>query len=273
MTTSLLISDVDGTLVTKDKILTPRAQTAVRALKSEGIKFAITSARPPAGMSALVRSLAIETPVAGFNGGVIVNPTDNLVMVEHLINPTAARYCFTIFMDYGLDPWIFNGSTWLIRNRAAPLVALELRTIAISPTIIADLRTVLDDAVKIVGVSEDYAQVERCEAALRTELNGRANAVRSQPYYLDVTDTQANNGAVVKFLSQYLRVAAEEIATIGDMVNDIRMFTESGISIAMGNATEAVKRQANHVTDSCDDEGFAKAVERFILGNGPKGQD
>jgi Cof subfamily protein (haloacid dehalogenase superfamily) len=263
---SLLISDVDGTLVTKDKALTQRAIAAVHALKSKGIKFALTSARPPAGMASFVAPLALDTPLAGFNGGMFVNPANHVVMAQHLIDPNSARRSLEIIRGYGLDPWVFVGSTWLITDRTAPLIALERRTIAVSPTVVREFGAALDQAAKIVGASEDYALVEQCETELRNVLGGLANAVRSQPYYLDVTDTHAHKGAVVAFLSKYLSIPAQDIATIGDMVNDVRMFHVSGMSIAMGNATEDVKREANRVTDSCDDEGFAKAVERFILG-------
>ena len=93
----------------------------------------------------------------------------------------------------------------------------------------------------------------------------RATAARSQPYYLDVTHPDANKGFVVTYLSRKLGIPEEEIATIGDQPNDVLMFKRSGFSIAMGNASEEVKRQASAVTDSYDNEGFAKAVERFLL--------
>ncbi|MGH6930763.1 MAG: HAD hydrolase family protein, partial [Dongiaceae bacterium] len=93
----------------------------------------------------------------------------------------------------------------------------------------------------------------------------RATANRSQPYYLDVTHKDANKGAVVDFLSRHLGVPAAEIATIGDQSNDVLMFKRSGFSIAMDNASDQVKGQASVTTDSYNDEGFAKAIERFIL--------
>ena len=90
---------------------------------------------------------------------------------------------------------------------------------------------------------------------------------RSQPYYLDVTNKDANKGAVVEYLSRHLGVPAQEIATIGDQPNDVLMFKRSGFSIAMGNASDEVKAQAAAVTDSYNNEGFAKAMESFILGS------
>jgi hydroxymethylpyrimidine pyrophosphatase-like HAD family hydrolase len=75
----------------------------------------------------------------------------------------------------------------------------------------------------------------------------------------------ANKGAVIERLSQFLNVPLESIATIGDQPNDVLMFKPSGLSIAMGNASPEVQRQANYVTTSYEDEGFANAVERFVI--------
>ena len=119
--------------------------------------------------------------------------------------------------------------------------------------------------VKIVGVSDDYDKVERCEAVVRQQFGTHVSASRSQPYYLDVTHPMANKGVVVERLSHYYKIPLEQIATLGDGANDVLMFQRSGLSIALGNASEQVQRQATFVTASNEDEGFAKAVEQFIL--------
>ena len=93
----------------------------------------------------------------------------------------------------------------------------------------------------------------------------KASAARSQPYYLDVTHPHANKGTVVETLSRLLNIPNTQIATMGDMPSDVFMFRKSGFSIAMGNASAAVKAQASAVTDSNENEGFAKAVRKFVL--------
>src|SRR5579872_4897618 len=95
---SLLLADVDGTLVTEDKVLTPRAQAAVAALRSRGIRFAITSGRPPRGMAMLIEPLALDTPIAGFNGGVFVRP-DLTVIETRTLAPDVARQAIATILD------------------------------------------------------------------------------------------------------------------------------------------------------------------------------
>jgi Cof subfamily protein (haloacid dehalogenase superfamily) len=261
---SLVLADVDGTLVTKQKVLTPRAEAAVKALRVAGIDFAITSGRPPRGMAMLIDPLALRTPIAGFNGGVFVKP-DMTIMEEHVLPTEVARRAQDIILHHGMDVWIYSGKIWLIRDADAPHVAREQRTVKFPPTVVENFEDVLNKAVKIVGVSDDLGLVARCEKDAQDALGAQASAARSQPYYLDVTHPEANKGTVVATLSKLLSIPTSEIATMGDMPNDVLMFRNSGLSIAMGNASADVQAQADLVTDSYEDEGFAKAIERFIL--------
>jgi Cof subfamily protein (haloacid dehalogenase superfamily) len=263
---SLVLADVDGTLVNEEKILTQRARSAVRALQGAGIRFAITSGRPPLGMTMLFDALEIDTPVAGFNGGIFVEP-DLTVLAQRTLPADVARRAIDLIREHGLDAWVYRGKDWLITKADAPHVAREAQTVEFQPKIVADIGENLQQVAKIVGVSDDYDKVQRCEADAQAAFGQRATASRSQPYYLDITHRDANKGAVVEFLSHYLEVPTAEIATIGDQLNDVLMFRRSGFSIAMGNASDQVKRYASVATDSYNDEGFAKAMERYLLGS------
>ncbi len=261
----LLLADVDGTLVTKEKVLTPRAIAAVQALRTRDIRFAITSGRPPRGMAMLIAPLAIDTMIAGFNGGVFVNP-DLSVVETRTLPPEIARQVLTAILDHGFDPWVYTGDEWLLRDAAAPHREREEHTVKFPPRVVEGFDDVLDRTVKIVGVSDDLDGLAKCEADVQALVGDRATAARSQPYYLDVTHHDANKGFVADTLARQFGLDRAQIATIGDMPNDVSMFKRSGLSIAMGQASDAVKQAATAVTDGYEDEGFAKAVERFILG-------
>jgi len=262
---SLVLADVDGTLVTENKVLTERAQAAVHALHDAGIRFAITSGRPPRGMAMLFDALALDTPIAGFNGGLFVK-RDLTILEQKTLPADVAHQAVKLIREHGLDAWVYTGNDWLITNSDAPHVAREAWTVKFVPKVVTDFDGKLTEVAKIVGISDDHERVRRCEADAQAAFAERATANRSQPYYLDITNKDANKGAVVEYLSAYLAVPAAEIATIGDSPNDVLMFTRSGLSIAMGNASDQVKSQAQVTTDSYNDEGFAKAIERFVLG-------
>jgi hydroxymethylpyrimidine pyrophosphatase-like HAD family hydrolase len=172
----------------------------------------------------------------------------------------------TLIDDQGLDAWIYTETDWLVRDKDAPHVEREAWTVKFEPMIVASFTDAhLARVTKIVGISDDLDLVAACEKKVQETLGDKASAARSQPYYLDVTHPQANKGAVVETLSAMLKIPTAQIATIGDMPNDVRMFSKSGFSIAMGNASDAVKSQAKAVTDSNGNDGFAKAVQKFLL--------
>jgi Cof subfamily protein (haloacid dehalogenase superfamily) len=261
---SLVLADVDGTLVTEDKVLTQRALAAVQKMGAVGVRFAITSGRPPRGMAMLFDPLQLTTPIAGFNGGLFVRRDLSIVEQKTLPADVAAK-AIELIRGHGLDAWVYRGNEWLITKADAPHVAREAWTVKFQPTVVTDFTDRLGDVAKIVGISDDHDKVQGCEADAQAAFGARATASRSQPYYLDITHKDANKGAVVDYLCRHLAVPADEIATIGDQPNDVLMFKRSGFSIAMGNASDAVKSEASATTDSYNDEGFAKAMERFIL--------
>ncbi len=260
----LVLADVDGTLVTHDKVLTPRAIAAVEKLRAANVQFAITSGRPPRGVSMLNAALHLTTPISGFNGGVVVNP-DYSVIAAHYLAADAARAVIEKIRAQGLDAWLYTDTDWFVADPQAPHVAREEWTVKFPPTVTNDFAAQLERAVKVVGVSDDFELVKRAEQTLQQWGGERISAERSQPYYLDVTHPHATKGYVVAMLAERYKISAAQIAAIGDMPNDILMFEKSGLSIAMGNAGPAVQRAANFVTASCDDEGFAKAMEKFVL--------
>jgi Cof subfamily protein (haloacid dehalogenase superfamily) len=260
----LLLSDVDGTLVTKEKVLTPRAIAAVHALHAADIHFAVTSGRPPRGMEMLVEPLALSTPLSAFNGGLVVEP-DLEVVAERVVPDDLVAPTIALLESFDLSIWVYQGADWFVRDRDGPHVARESSTVQFAPTLVADFDGITSDIAKIVGVSDDYDVVAEAAEVTRQTFGHHVAASRSQDYYLDVTHPDANKGGVVKYLSARYGIPQDEIATIGDMPNDVLMFAQSGLSIAMGQSGREVHRAARHVTTSNEDEGFAIAVDRFIL--------
>ena len=260
---ALVVSDVDGTLLTKNKTLTDGAMDAVRRLHQIGIGFTITSSRPTIGMRFLIEPLQIMLPVGAFNGSCIVDPQMNPIE-QHTIPAPATQRALELLNEFGTDIWLFTNDLWLAHDDSGQYVALERRAIRADPTIVADFTPYLASACKIVGASNDAALLRACEIAMQDALGTQATAVRSQSYYLDVTPPGCNKGTFVRSMARRLNIPTEAVATIGDMQNDLAMFRTSGVSFAMGNATDDVKKAATHVTASNEEEGFAKAINMIL---------
>lgn len=263
----MVLADVDGTLVTGDKVLTDASVAAVRELHRHGIDFAVTSGRPPRGMAMLIEPLRLTTPIAGFNGGVVVEP-DMSVIEARTLPAGLVRPVADLMAGFSLDVWVYRGADWFVADPGGPHVAKEARTVAFEPTVMDGLDGLTDGVAKLVGVSDDHEAVTRASAAVHDRFGDHLAASPSQPYYLDVTHPEANKGAVVSSLAARYGLDEAQIATIGDMPNDMLMFARSGLSIAMGNAEPQVQRAARRVTATNEDDGFAEAIRRYVLGAG-----
>jgi Cof subfamily protein (haloacid dehalogenase superfamily) len=261
---ALVISDVDGTLVTNDKVLTDSSRAAVARLGAAGIGFTIVSSRPPFGMRTLIEPLGLQLPMGAYNGGALVMP-DLTVLEQRLLSPEAARAAITVLRSFKVDIWAFSGDRWLLENPDGDYVPKEKHTINADPTVVARLEDHVDTIGKIVGVSSDFARLTECAPVAHQTLGASASVARSQAYYLDITPAGTDKGVIVLGLARRLGIDVATIATIGDMENDVAMFRQSGFSIAMGNATQEVKNLANAVTLSNEEDGFANAVDQLIL--------
>jgi Cof subfamily protein (haloacid dehalogenase superfamily) len=261
----MVIADVDGTLVTQEKVLTKKAAEAVLRLHEAGIQFSVTSGRPPRGMAMLIDPLKLTQPLAAFNGGVLIQPDLTTVVDQRFLAAEVPEKVIEAIESHGLDVWVYTDTGWFVRNPNAAHVAREQWTVKFPPTVVNTFAGVLGRVAKIVGVSDDYDRVAKCEKDVQQAGGTHISAARSQPYYLDVTHPEANKGGVVLAMSKLLNIPVDQIATIGDMPNDVLMFEKSGVSIAMGNASPEVQASATYVTSTNEEEGFARAIEEVVL--------
>ena len=261
---TLMVSDVDGTLVTKDKRLTPEVLASVARLRAAGVPLALVSSRLPRGLASVVEALDVDAPCAAFNGGMVFVPGRD-VIAKRPLAPGMARLAVETLTRRGADVWLFTEDEWLARNLSGTYVAHETQTVGFGPRIVDDFGSHLDDAYKIVGASPVAGLLATAETELRGLFGDEATASLSQPYYLDATDATANKGTAVADIARTLGIELDEVDTIGDGANDVPMFKVAGLSIAMGNASADTRAKAHFETTSNADGGFAAAIERFVL--------
>jgi len=261
---ALVITDVDGTLVTPDKVLTPAAAAAARRLAGAGVGLTLISSRPPRGLTGLVKGLDIRLPFGGFNGGVLSAP-DQTPIETHYLAPDIARQVLAVFERPGVDIWVYAGSEWRMRDPHGAHVAHEQLTLGFAPTVVGDFDDLAGGVGKIVAVSDDAPLLARVEAEAKAALGDKAAIIRSQAAYLDVTHPLANKGDAVTALTRLIGVDLGRTAVIGDMYNDVAMFDRAAYAVAMGQAPDEVKARADAVTGANTGDGFAWAVDHLIL--------
>jgi Cof subfamily protein (haloacid dehalogenase superfamily) len=264
MTIKLVVSDVDGTLVRKDKSLSPQVIAAVHRLRAAGIPFTLISARPVSGVMPLIAPLGIDIPVAAVNGGIIFRP-DGSVMAEHRVDPEAVAGIFALAQGLAVDRWIFADNRWYASSEQGGHVTSERVSSNQSPVLRHDFSDLYDRADKVTFVSDDPPLLKGLAEKAVAAFGARATIGQSQTYYLDVTDTAANKGDGVAELARVLGIDLADVAVMGDMDNDVAMFRRAGLSVAMGQAPDAVKAEADYVSSTNQEDGVAHAIDTFIL--------
>jgi Cof subfamily protein (haloacid dehalogenase superfamily) len=260
--TRLFISDIDGTLVRKDKTLTEPTVAAIKRLRAAGVPVTLISARPPSGIVAHAERLGIDLPLGAFNGGTIFRPDGTILSAARL--PAAiATDALDRLRAAGIERWVFADGHWYASTPDCRHVPREQIASGVDPIFTDDFASVIDRIDKIVGVSDDAPLVARVEADLVAAHRDRATIACSQPYYLDITALAANKGDGVAALAQAIGVDLADVTVAGDMPNDLPMFARAGHSIAMGQAPQAVRDAATSVTGPTDEDGLAAAVDRL----------
>ncbi len=259
----LMISDVDGTLLTPQKILTPKTIAAVKRVKSAGVRFTIISGRSPDGLPSLIAQLGLTEPVGAFNGAQIVWP--NLSTLEICTLPAAAaEKAIAICREFSIDFWLYDFSRWLVSKADGVYVDRESNTVGHAPAEVWESGPLPPDLIKLVGVSDQPAVLAACEAAMRQRLGGELSASRSQAHYLDITRLGADKGHGLKRLAAVMGIPLNQVAAIGDGSNDLPMLNMAGLAMAMGNGVDELKTLAVFVTTSNDENGFAQAVDWLL---------
>lgn len=265
MAIRLLVSDLDGTLVDKDKNLTPTTIAAVDRLRAAGVRFTVISARPMSGIRPLLEPLGLDGDVAAFNGGIVFRRDGTIV--SHVTIPAKIARGVMAMAD-GVDTWVFANDQWFASNGDGPHTHSERRSSAQEPVVVASFDDLLDRADKITFVSDDEAALHALYERVHARYGKDATVAQSQTYYLDVTALAANKGDGIAALAGALDVDLADTAAIGDQANDLPMLARAGLSIAMGNAPDAVKAKAHATTRANDEDGVAHAIDTMILRTG-----
>ena len=260
----LLVSDIDGTLVRKDKSLGPPVIAAARRLRAAGVKMSLISARPISGMTEIAAALGVEGAMGAFNGGTIAQPGGEVVTAARL-SPDVARGALEALRQDWVTPWVFADGQWFATTLDNAHVPSERISAAQEPEIVSDFSRFTDRIDKIVGVSDELERLKALEATVADALGQGATVARSQVYYLDVTAPDANKGHGVTAIARAFGVPLEQVAVIGDGGNDVAMFKVAGLSVAVGNAAPEVQAAADETAAPNTEDGVADAIDRLVI--------
>jgi Cof subfamily protein (haloacid dehalogenase superfamily) len=260
---ALVVSDIDGTLITSNHEVTEATRQAAARLYERGIQLSLASSRPPRSIRPLAEALGLRSPFAAFNGALVVT-ADGSVMASSIIDPDVTTTIKAIADDLGIGVWLYDETEWYVRERNA-FVDREEHTSGFSPNM-EDYEKRLGEKLNKLTVVGKPELVAIAEQRVFEQLPDKVSASRSKPRFLDVTSYGIHKGTVIVRLAELLGVSTESVAVIGDGPNDVEMFRQAGTSIAMGQGVDEVRAVARYVTTSNDDEGWANGIEQYVLG-------
>lgn len=265
----LLVLDVDGTLLNDAKEISKRTLSALLKVQHMGVRIVLASGRPTYGLMPVAQTLELGHfggYVVSYNGCQIIKAENGEILFERRINPEMIPYLekkalknnFSIF-TYHDDTLLTNDDENLYIRREAQLNRLKIikeehfsTTIDFSPC-------------KCVLVSDDEEALRGLEEHWKKRLAGALDVFPSEPYFLEVVPCGVDKANTLGALMEQLGVTREEVIAIGDGVADVTMLQLAGVGIAMGHSQDSVKRCADYVTASNEEDGVAQAVEKLIL--------
>jgi Cof subfamily protein (haloacid dehalogenase superfamily) len=260
----LVVSDMDRTFLRSDGDVAPSTLKALKALEQANVPVCLVSSRPFQAMQRYVALTGVGLPYAAMNGAVIVG-RDSGVVLSHSLSPAVVQAVYDMFSVHDVDQWFFSEKRWFVHNAGSAYVPLEQKMTGIAPEVIRPDALPSTPIMKITGSGSNYSLLARMEVEIGSMLVTEASVTRSAPWFLDITHKDANKGQAVLEIARLMNVPISSVACIGDMDNDVPMFDVAGLAVAMGNATGEVASHAHFTSASMDSDGWAEAVESFIL--------
>lgn len=266
----LIALDMDGTLLNSDKFISERNKQAIKEARKRGVYVVLASGRPIDGLLSFLEELDLVSDndyVLSYNGCLVQKVKSRDVISDVTIKGSDYDYLYKLSKEVGVNIHAFSKTRGLITPKISKYTQVE-----------ADLNGIIakevdhenldkdEDIVKVMMIDEP----ERLDAGMKKlpkDAFEKYSTAKSTPFFLEFFNKNANKAVGVELLAKHLGIKRDEIITMGDAMNDLPMIEYAGLGVAMGNACEEIKNASKYITDSNDNDGVAKVIEKFILNN------
>ena len=264
----MLVLDVDGTLLNDEKEISKRTLTTLLKVQQMGVRIMLASGRPTYGLLPLAKKLELGTYngyILSYNGGQVINASNGEVVFERRINPEHITYLEKKAEKNGFSILTYNGDTVVTNNPNDPHVQAEAALNGMKVEHQEFFSAAIDyPPCKCMLVSDDEEALVGLENHWKRRLNGVLDVFRSEPYFLEVVGSRVDKANTLGVIMEMEGIKTDEIVVFGDGVADVTMLQLADLGIAMG-APDSVKRCADYVTLSNNEDGVAVAVENYFL--------
>ncbi|HEY4109481.1 Cof-type HAD-IIB family hydrolase [Puia sp.] len=260
--------DMDGTLLRSDHSVSEETVQTIKTLTDKGIAVILVSARPINAVLPTFRRIGLPAgnPVISLNGSYIVENGEPIfqamIDLEMTARITEEVKPFKATIAYYLQREWYSEVKDAWTDHEQKIMDVPLGVAPIGSLVKEwDERKIGPNKMMVMSEPDNIALIQR---HLRGLYNGQLNIYPSKATYLEVMDCHGSKSNAVKFVSKRLGIDRAEIVAMGDNYNDIEMIQYAGVGVAMGNAPDDIKALADHVTDTNNNDGVRKAMEKFF---------
>lgn len=265
MKIKFIAADIDGTLLNSKGELTLKTREAIHRVWKDGIVFAISTGRPIQGVLPLVEEIGLDLPLITYNGSMVLTAKTREVLYERVLVPEGVRQVYELGLQWDVTMLLWSENQ-LFTNRMDERAHKYSGLTGTPLQPITQLEPLLHKTTKILWY-DDVKRIEEYETLLPQFLNNEQIVHHtSRPYFLEFVDREASKAIAIEQMITHYGIKREEVMAIGDGYNDVSMIRYAGLGVAMGNAPEDIKQGADRVTASCDEDGVAQAIEKYVYG-------
>lgn len=264
----LIALDMDGTLLNSDKTISERNKNAIKEARKKGVYVVLASGRPIDGLLNFLEDLDLisdDDYVLSYNGCLVQKSKSRDVISSVSINGSDLDYLYKLSKEVGVNIHAFSKDRGLITPKNSKYTQYEADQNFITVKEVSHDNLDLDEEIIKIMMIDEPDILDNGIKKLPKELEEKYSIAKSAPFFLEFFNKEANKGLGLELLAKHLGIRKEEIITMGDAMNDYPMISYAGLGIAMGNACDEIKEISNYVTDSNDNDGVAKAIEKFVL--------
>ncbi len=256
--------DLDDTLLRSDLTISPDDKLAIRKAIGEGVKVLLASGRMVESMRPYVRELELDVPVIAYNGAIIQEALSGKILYHRPVPVEEARKLIPIFRETGIHLNAYINDE-LYMDQLTEWGQKYAANAGVTPHPVGDLLQYLNEpSHKLLAVGE-VEKIDRIQARLREEFQGRLQFIKSKPTYLEILSPNVSKGMALQELTVGWGMARDEVMAIGDAPNDLSMVTWAGAGVAIGNASPVIKENASLVVADHDHNGVAEAIGKLIF--------
>lgn len=254
--------DLDGTLLTSKKQLTPRSIESLRRAAGNGLAVVLCTGRMVRSAQQYWEQIGLHTPIIGYNGALVRDVERERNLLYRPIGPDLTREILRLCAGRGISPLTYADDSLFVERDTEEAQAYS-RTYGVPYRVVPDLPDFLAEGSAKILLSVPPADCSPLAAEMRAHFGDRVNVTQSEGRHVELNHPDATKASAVEFLAGHLRIRREEIIAFGDGINDIEMLQYVGLGLATANAWEEAKRAADRVIGSNDEEAVAAFLDEL----------